>query len=140
MTDTTLTQLALVQPGTKILFNAQEYVVVEHARTRTKISRTSDGKMFVLSMNARVAEVGRDNDALAAALAAREERMAARNGAAYTARPTLTVGTKVRFADTAQTRKAGIAGEESVIVRVNTKTYGLANGYRVTPGLVEEIK
>jgi hypothetical protein len=69
-----------------------------------------------------------------------EARAEARAEAGYASRPTLRPGTKVRFVDTAQTRKAGLVGQESVIVKTNTKTYGLANGYRVTPGLVEEIK
>lgn len=135
MTEINTVALYTTQPGTKIQYRGTDYVVVEHARTRTKISRVADRKMFVLNMNSPVLVIGNDDDALVAALEARAERQAERG---YVA-PTLKAGTKVRFVDDERTRKAGLAGTETVIVRVNTKTYGLANGYRVGPSFVEAV-
>lgn len=141
MTDTTTAkQLFFLTPGDTFTFSGSDYVLVQFNRTRAKIARLSDGKSFVLNMSATVVHTGHDDDALSKVLEVQAERQAARREAGFENRPTLRPGTKVRLVSTPQTRKAGIAGAETVIVKTNTKTYGLANGYNVTPGLIEEIK
>ena len=140
MTTTNPDTLYMLNDGDVFDYRGTRYVVTGFGRTRAKIARVSDGKQFVLAGTATVSLVGHDDDALAAALEAREERAEARAEARQESRPTLRPGTKVRFVNTPQTRKAGLFGQEAVITRTNTKTYTLSNGYRVTPGLIEEIK
>jgi hypothetical protein len=133
MTDTTninIVPLYRVMRAGKFRFRGTEYVVVEHMRSRTKIFRISDGREYVLSMDAKVEHVGEDREAFATALATRVEAGAV---------PTLAPGTTVRIVDNEFSRKRGLAGKEVVIVKRNSKTYSLANGWRVSPSMVEEV-
>lgn len=133
-TTTTPTTLFLLRPGDVFFHQSIRYVVIEHMRSRTKIARISDRKQFVLSMSARVLPDGHDSETFAAVLEGNAERRAARGQTLD-----LKVGQKVRIVDDSRTRKAGIAGVVTTIVRVNQKTYGLANDYRVGPSFVEAI-
>jgi hypothetical protein len=127
MTTTTTTPLGSLKPGDVFTFRGSEYLFVQYGRG-TKEHIAKDGKRYTLARTARVELVRHDDDALAAALSADAEKA-----------PTLPPGTKVRIVSNQRTRNQGIAGVETVIVRRNPKTYGLANGWRVSPALIEEV-
>lgn len=129
-TATNLTSLHFLQPGDKFAYQGVDYVYVQPRRTKGLVRRVHDGKDFVLSLGASVMHVGNDTDVLSAALS---ERQGSR------AQLTLSPGDKVRFVDNDRTRRRGIAGVETVIVKVNQKTYGLANGWNVSPEYIEAV-
>lgn len=132
MTDSTTTpthkQLFSLTAGDTFEHRGTAYVMTGFGRSRAQISRLSDGKAFVLAGTARVMPTGRDEDALARALQAGPR-------ATLDLRP----GQKVRIVTNQRTRNAGIAGVETIITKVNAKTYALATGYRVSPDYVEAI-
>lgn len=123
--------LIQLRVGDGFTFRGEEYIIVKHGRgSKQHIARVSDLKSFTLSISAQVVKGEARPDTLAAYLAARE---------LVSPSPSLRPGTKIRIVDNANTRAKGIAGVESVIVRTNTKTYTLANEWRVSPGFVEEV-
>lgn len=133
MTTTTTERKALftLDPGDVFVHSTTTYVVIAHRRSKTLIRSVVEGKEYLLSMNAQVSPTGeRDLDAVSASVNRQAER---------TARLTIAAGTKVRIVDNERTRKRGIAGVETVVTRVNSKSYGLANGWRVGPEYVEAI-
>jgi hypothetical protein len=131
MTTTTPTQaLMRLRAGDKFTYNGKEFVVVKHRQTKTLIRNLADGKDYLLSQGAIVTKIGQDLDALSAAVNAQADR---------TPKLDIPVGAKVRIVDNERTRRSGIAGTETIVVRVNSKTYGLANDWRVTPGYVEVV-
>jgi hypothetical protein len=135
VTDTTSTtdrrQLFAMSPGDTFTFRGRHFVLTGFGRTNAKIALVDEPtKHFNLKMTAFVEYVGVDNDALRAALVQPD---GAGDVAAF--KP----GDKVRFVANTKTRNAGLAGTESVVVRVNQKTVGLANGYRVSPTLLEAV-
>jgi hypothetical protein len=127
---TTTTSLRLLSPGDKFMLRGVDYVLVQHRRTKTLIRNVDNGKDYLLAQSAQVVHIGTDLDTLSAAVNKQAER---------TARLDIPAGTKVRFVDNERTRRRGIAGIETVITRVNSKTYGLANGWRVAPEYVERV-
>ncbi len=127
MTDTTT--LLPRTPGDTFRFRGTEYVLIDFARTKAKIAPAADpGKVYTLARTATVEPTGHSDDALAAALQA-----------SAVAPPTLTPGARVRIVANPRTIRDGLAGVETIIVRTNPKTYTLANGWRVSPGLVEAV-
>lgn len=129
MTTTTIKALTSLQPGDVFRYRGGEYVLVKYGRgTKEHIAERTSGKRYTLSRTAQVEFVEHDVDALAKALAAEDAKA-----------PTLRPGTKVRIKDTPAARKHGIVGAESVIIRKNAKTYSLANDWRVSPDMVEEV-
>lgn len=123
--------LRMLEPGAGFTFQGKQYVYIAPRRTKGLI-RTTDGKEYLLSLGALVQPTGeQDLDALSASINRQAER---------TARLDIPAGTKVRIVDDERTRRRGIAGVETVVSRVNSKTYGLANGWRVAPNYVEVIK
>ena len=127
MTDTTT--LLTRTPGDTFRFRGTEYVLIDFARTKAKIApATEPDKVYTLARTATVEPTGHSDDALAAALQA-----------TAVAPPTLTPGARVRIVANPRTIRDGLAGVETIIVRTNPKTYTLANGWRVSPGLVEAV-
>ncbi|MGG1910459.1 hypothetical protein AB1285_26915 [Microbacterium sp. NRRL B-14842] len=127
MTDTTT--LITRTPGDTFRFRGTEYVLIDFARTKAKIAAlTEPGKVYTLARTATVEPTGHSDDALAAALQATAARAAEpdpRNPRAHRRQP--------------RTTRDGLAGVETLIVRTNPKSYTLANGWRVSPGLVEAV-
>ena len=110
MTDTTT--LLTRTPGDTFRFRGTEYVLIDFARTKAKIApATEPGKVYTLARTATVEPTGHSDDALA----------------------------RVRIVANPRTIRDGLAGVETIIVRTNPKTYTLANGWRVSPGLVEAV-
>lgn len=134
MTDTTSTderrQLFAMSPGDTFMFRSRHFVLTGFGRTNAKIALVDEPtKHFNLKMTAFVEVTGIDNDALRAALVQPESASV----------EAFKVGQKVRFVANTKTINAGLAGTEAVVIRVNQKTVGLANGYRVSPTFLEAV-
>lgn len=135
MTDTTTetTPVSLIQlrHGDTFTFRGTEYVLVKHNQSKSVIATIGDGsiKVYNLSMSAKVVKTGKDPVAHRLALAA-----------AY---PTNLVnfkpGDAVRIVANDRTRRQKIAGVETVVIRVNSKTVTLANQWRVSPQMIEAV-
>ena len=132
MTDTTTeTPVSLIQlrHGDTFTFRGTDYVLVEHKRAKSAIATIGDGaiKIYNLSMSAKVVKTGHDDTAYALAVVALYPPV------------NFKPGDKVRVVDNPRTRNSKIAGVEAVVVRVNAKTLGLSNGWRISPGWVEAV-
>ena len=132
MSDTTTTELVTLyslRPGDTFYYRGTHYVLTGFNRTRVTMATVAHPvKRYTLAASAKVQRAAQDLDALSRALVEQETVM-----------PTLRVGTKVRIVTNTRTSNAGLAGMESVIVKVNGKTYGLANGVRISPNWVTEV-
>lgn len=132
MTDTTITEpiaLMRLRHGDTFTFRGTEYVLVEHKRAKSSIATIGDGaiKVYTLSMSAKVTKTGHDQVALRLALVALYPPV------------TFKPGDTVRIVTNARTTRAGIAGKEAIVVRLNTKTVALSNGYRISPAWLEAV-
>lgn len=132
MSDTTTTEpvsLSRLRHGDGFTFRGTQYVVLEHARSRTTIGTVGDGKIgiYKLGMAAKVVRTGRDDAGYRLALAVWRPPI------------TLEEGDTVRVVTNDRTIGRRIAGIESIVIRVNTKTVSLANGWRISPSMVEKI-
>jgi hypothetical protein len=132
MPDTTTAPVSLIQldPGETFTFGGKDYVLVKHRRSKSLIRNVAAGTDHLLASHAKVVRTGKNLDALSDAINQR---------AARAPKFTMTVGQRVRIVDDERTRRRGIAGVEAVIERVNSKTYSLSNGWRVSPDYVEAV-
>ena len=128
---TTTKQLFAMSAGDTFTFRGRHFVLTGFGRTNAKIALVDEPtKHFNLKMEANVVPTGINNAALAAAIAKPEGGVSP---------GVFKVGDKVRFVSDTKTRNAGLDGIETVVVRINQKTVGLANGYRVTPSYIEKV-
>lgn len=132
MSDTTTTapvSLIQLRNGDTFQFRGKDYVLVEHKRAKSSIATIGDGqiRIYNLDMAAKVVKTGHDQTALRLALAALYPPVKFK------------VGDTVRIVNNERTRSRGIAGAESVVIRVNSKTVGLANGWRISPNMIEAV-
>lgn len=132
MSDTTTTEpvsLSRLRLGDTFTFRGHEYVLVEHKQVKSAIARIADGaiKIYNLSMSAKVIKTGRDEAGFRLALDAL-------NPAIH-----FKVGDTVRVVNNARTRSAGVAGAESIVTKINQKSVALANGFRISPSMIEAV-
>lgn len=132
MTDTTITEpisLSRLRHGDTFTFRGKDYVLVEHKQSKSAIGTIGDGqiRIYNLGMAAKVVKIGHSDTDYQLALAA-----------LYPPIP-FKVGDKVRVVSNDRTRRQGVAGTESTVVRINSKTVGLANGWRISPSWVEAV-
>ena len=133
MTDTTTAPVSLIQlrHGDTFTFRGKDYVLVKHNQSKSVIASVGDGavKVYNLTMRAQVTKTGHDDAAHRLAL-----------GVAYpTNLVNFKVGDTVRIVANERTRRQKIAGVETIVVRVNSKTVTLANNWRVSPQLLEAV-
>jgi hypothetical protein len=134
MTDTTTeTPVSLVRlrHGDTFTFRGKEFVLVRHNQSKSVIASVADGKISVynLSMSAKVTKTGHDDAAFRLALAEAYPVSLA----AY--KP----GDRVKIVSNDRTRRQNIAGVETTVIRVNSKSITLANNWRVSPQLLESV-
>lgn len=125
--ETDIKQLYMLKPGDTFTYRSSEYVLVKHDQTRSTIATVGDGeiKIYKLAMRAPVTVTGHDDAALGLAFRAMQPEIPVKPG------------DKVRIKVTDATRRRGIAGTETIVEKVNSKTVSLSNGWRVSPALIE---